>query len=276
MKSARNTLKDRNGFHLNKWFLDCVTDEGEAWIFYAAELRWHGLKVPYTSSMHYTPNAGTALHSRFRRISMPEKSGQSIHWQDVQFGVSGSWKAAAPSLKSRLVKSEDGYLDWNCLQPMSKVEMNIDGRIVEGSGYAEQLIMTIEPWKIPMDELRWGRYTSGTDNIVWIELRGSERQQWLWLNDERLCRSTIEDDQIVIPEKGLILELKKDVVLESEKKILNVVKRLLRFVPGFNRSMPSRFLNSDESKWLSQGVLRKEAEVISTGWAIHECVRFED
>ena len=205
---------------------------------------------------------------------MPVKTGQSIHWQDARFGISGNWEATTSSLKARLFKSGDGFLDWNCLQPTSKVQLNVNGRMVEGLGYAEQLVMTVEPWKIPMDELRWGRYTSRTDNIVWIELRGRERQQWLWLNDERFCRTTIEDDHIAIPERGLILELEKGVVLESEKKILNVVKRLLRFLPGFNKSMPSRFLNSDESKWLSRGVLRKGGEVMSTGWAIHECVRF--
>ena len=275
MKDDRIAEK-RTGFHLEKWFLDCVSEEGEVMIFYAANLRWHKWKVPYTSWLHYAGSSDAVVNSRFTKINIPEREGESIQWQDDRFGVSGSWEAIAPPLNARLFDSEDGYLDWHCYQPLSRVRLNLKDRIVEGLGYAEKLILSVEPWKIPMDELRWGRYCSEEDNIVWIELRGEGEKQWLWHNGERLNTVKIEDGKLMMPDKGLALELDKRIVLESEKKIFNVVKSLLSFIPGFSRSMSSRFLMSDESKWCSHGVLRKNNNVVSQGWAIHECINFKD
>ena len=35
-------------------------------------------------------------------------------------------------------------------------------------------------------------------NMVWIELREKDKQQWLWLNGEKIENCIIEDDRIVI------------------------------------------------------------------------------
>ncbi len=275
MKDDRIARK-RGGFHLEKWFLDCVTEEGEVMIFYAAKLKWHRWEVPYTSWLDYSSSSDTLFKSRLRRITIPQRAGELIQWQDDRFGVSGTWDAMTPPLNARLFDSKDGCLDWYCYQPMSRVRLILKDRTVEGKGYAEKLILSVEPWKIPMEELRWGRYCSEQDNIVWIELRGEQQQQWLWYNGEKLRAANIEDGKLMMSDKGLVLELDRGIVLESEKKIFNVVKGLLRFIPGFNRSMPSRFLMSDASKWCSRGVLRKNNNVVSQGWAIHECVNFKD
>jgi len=276
MGTSSNTIKERSGFRISKWYLDCVTDEGEAMIFYAAQLNWHGFQVPYTSWLHYKPTTGTTVQSRLRRINMPKKDGESICWQDSRFGISGSWEAITPALNARLFNSDDGYLDWSCYQPVSRVRLSINDRIIEGLGYAEQLILTVEPWKIPMEELRWGRYGTGSDSIVWIELRGVEQKQWVWYNGESTGNIDIQDNKLVIPERNLILDLDKGVVLESEKKIFNVVKTLLNYIPGFNKSMPSKFLMSDEFKWRSKAILKEGDKVKSKGWAIHECVKFRN
>ena len=273
-KNTEIVDEKKSKFYLEKWFLDCVTEEGEVLIFYAAQLKWHRWQVPYTSSLHYDPSSGMDVQSRFRAISMPEKEDQLIRWQDSNFGISGNWDALTPAINARLFDSDKGYLDWYCYQPRSRVSLHLKGRRVEGYGYAEKLIMTVEPWQIPMDELRWGRYGSKGDSIVWIEMKGPRDQLWLWYNGERLSTVGIEDEQLMMPDKGLVLELDKGVVLESEKKIRNVVQSLLRHIPGFNKSMTSRFLMSEESKWCSRGLLRNDDKVVSNGWAIHECVNF--
>ena len=114
-----------------------------------------------------------------------------ITWSDRQFGVSGCWKSLTTPVNARLFDSGEGFIDWKCHQPASNVTLKFNERTIEGIGYAEQLILTVPPWKIPMDELRWGRFGSSGNQMVWIELREEEKWQWLWLNGEKIknCKS---------------------------------------------------------------------------------------
>jgi hypothetical protein len=178
-------------------------------------------------------------------------------------------------VRARIFDSGEGFLDWNCFQPASKVQLRMNGNRLEGSGYAEQLILTALPWKIPMDELRWGRFGSDENNMVWIELKEKEKRQWLWLNGEKVENCIIEDRYIRLPEKDLVLNLDRGIVLESEKKIFAVVEKLIRYIPGFNKIMPLNFLMADEYKWLSKGQLQANNKTLSNGMAIHELVNFK-
>ena len=113
MGSITNPDKVRDKFYLKKWFLDCVSEEGEAMIFYAAKLKWHGLVVPYTSWLHHNPVAGTSQRSRFHNIHMPEKNDRSIYWKDSRFQIDGKWDTHVSPIQARLFESDEGYLDWN-------------------------------------------------------------------------------------------------------------------------------------------------------------------
>jgi len=264
----------RYNFHLSKWFLDFIGNNGETMIFYAAKLSWKGIAVHYASWIHYDPESGVKISSHFRNVQVPEKKGKLITWHDVEFKVSGSWESVANPLQARLFDADDGYLDWNCFQPASKVQLKIEDKIIEGKGYAEQLILTTPPWHIPMNDLRWGRFHSLHDTMVWIELRKENKQQWLWLNGEKIINCSIEDDHISSPEKNFLLKLDRGVVLESEKKIFQVAHTLLRHLPGFNKLMPANFLMAHSHKWLSKGEFQKNGGKVTQGMAIHEWVNF--
>jgi len=196
---ADGTLNEQYGiFHLSKWFLDFTGDHGEAMIFYAAKLRWYGITIGYTSWLKYDPDSGVKLKSRFSQVKMPVLNDGIITWKDPGFRISGTWKSEASMIQARLFESPEGYLDWKCYQPASKVDLLINNERIAGEGYAEQLILTAPPWKIPMDELRWGRFVSENNKIVWIELRRTEKKQWLWLNGEKIGNCCIEDGKIEI------------------------------------------------------------------------------
>jgi len=261
-------------FHLSKWFLDFVGESGEVMIFYSAKLIWRGLSVSYTSWLDYQAATGVQFKSGFRNVQVPQTNDEVITWNDPKFGVSGTWKSLATMIQTKLVDTEEGYLDWKCYQPASKVQLRINERVLEGRGYAEQLILTLPPWKIPMDELRWGRYGSDENNMVWIELREKEKKQWLWLNGEKIENCIIEDDCISMPDKELVLTLDRGVLLESEKKIFSVVEKLIHYLPGFNKIMPLKFIMADEFKWFSKGQLQKNNKTLSEGTTIHELLNF--
>jgi hypothetical protein len=271
-----NSIETMNGsFHLNKWYLDFIGENGEAMIFYAAKLTWHGISVSYTSWLQY--DAATEVHvkSRFRDVNMPQKKDGIIVWNDLKFGVSGRWSSLANMLQAKIYDSEYGSLDWKCYQPTSKVQLKIGDKYLAGKGYAEQLILTTPPWNIPMDELRWGRFGSNENTIVWIELREKEKKQWLWLNGDKIENSIIEDECIIIPHKDHVLYLNSGIVLEEEKKIFSVVEKIVRYIPGFKKVVPIKFLMADEYKWLSKGELHSKNKIISKGMAIHELVNFK-
>lgn len=275
MSSDKKSNTHQRNFHLNKWFLDFVGENGEAMVFYAAKLTWGGLVVPYASWLHYDPNNGVSQKSRFRNVQMPKQKDSLITWSDSKFGVEGNWQSLAKLLQARLFESKEGYLDWNCFQPSSKVQLKINNRILEGRGYAEQLILTATPWKIPMNELRWGRFGSIEEQMVWIEIKKEEdKRKWLWLNGEEIKNCIIKDDYISIPEKKLILKLDQGIVLESEKKIFSVVEKLLRHIPGFGKLMPVKFLMADNHKWLSKAEFQKNGSPFTRGMSIHEWVNF--
>jgi len=274
MTEEKLTNAPVGNFHLSKWFLDFTGESGEAMIFYSAKLTWHRWSASYTSWLDYNPGSRVEVKSRFRKVNIPQLKGTQITWNDSIFGISGIWKSAAPMIEARIYNSEEGFLDWKCFQPASKVRLQLNGRILEGSGYAEQLILTVPPWKIPMDELRWGRFVSNDNNLVWIELREKTRYKWLWINSDKISDCTIEDDRILIPERNLVLHLDRGVTLESEKKISSVVGKVIRYIPGFNKVMPIGFLMADEIKWLSRGELQNNSSTIVSGRAIHELVKF--
>ena len=196
MITAQTNGSSGGDFLLSKWFLDFVGDEGEAMIFYAAKLKWHGWSVSYASWLRYNPASGVLLKSRFQNVSLPVIEDNLIIWNDPRFGVSGTWRSMADRIKTRLFDSEEGCVEWNCYQPASKVQLKIKDKILNGRGYAEQLIMTVLPWKIPMDELRWGRFGSENMNMVWIELVGKENpvvKQQMALNNPNFSPATLAD-----------------------------------------------------------------------------------
>lgn len=264
----------RSNFHLNKWYLDFIGDNGETMIFYAAKLSWKGIAVHYASWLFYNPDSGVTAKSHFRNVQLPKKKDKLITWEDDTFNVSGSWASTSKPILARLFDVDDGYLDWNCFQPSSKVQLKIKDKIIQGKGYAEQLILTTPPWQLPMNNLRWGRFHSLHDTIVWIDLRKENKQQWLWLNGEKITNCNIEDDHISSTVKNFSLKLDRGVVLESEKKILQVMQNLLRDLPGFNKLMPSKFIMADNHKWLSKAEFKKNGGDVTQGIAIHEWSNF--
>lgn len=266
----------KGGFHLDKWFLDFVGEEGETYIFYAAKLKWHRIVVPYTSIIHYDPQKGVNVMSRFKKVQMPQQSNNClIKWSDPVHHVEGSWSANSIPIQQRIYSSGEGYLDWFCYQPASDVTLNIHGKKLKGKGYAEQLILTATPWSIPMDELRWGRFGSDAGSMVWIELKGFQTKSWLWFNGKQVDNFSISDNELILSDENIKLQLDMGVVLESENKIHSVTKNLMNFIPGFNKLMPLQFLMAEEHKWLSKGLLIKGKEIISNGYAIHELVNFK-
>lgn len=261
-------------FYLNKWYLDFTGDDGEAMIFYSAKLDLNHWTADYTSWLNYDPASGATVKSRFSDVPATPLPGNEIVFNDERNSVTGRWVARADMIRSRIFESAEGFLDWICCQPASDVTIELPGRTLKGSGYAEQIITTVPPWKIHMDGLLWGRFVSDGYNLVWISLGEAELQNRVWLNGGLTCNCIIENDFIRIPGMNLELRMDRGVTLESERKVLSIVARVIRFVPVLHKVMPFRFLTAGGSKWLSRSELRINDIAVATGISIHEFVNF--
>jgi hypothetical protein len=67
---------------------------------------------------------------------------------------------------------------WECLLPVAQVTglptaSAAARKSIEHWGYGERLTLTMEPWHIPADEVRWGRIAHPTLSVVWIDWRGA-------------------------------------------------------------------------------------------------------
>lgn len=274
MSGDKSANEQAGKFYLNKWYLDFTGDDGEAMIFYSARLNLNHWSADYTSWLNYHPVSGVKVKSRFGDVPATPLPGNEIVFNDEVNSLTGRWNAGAKMIHSRIFESAEGFLDWICWQPASNVTIELPGRTLKGNGYAEQIIMTVPPWKIHMDGLLWGRFVSDGYNLVWISLGKDASQNRLWLNGELTGSCLIENDFIRIPDMDLELMMDRGVILESEKKVLSIAARTIRFIPVLHKVMPFRFLTAGGSKWLSRSELRIKGSDVAAGMSIHEFVNF--
>lgn len=261
-------------FFLEKWFLDLVTEAGETQIFYAAHLRWRAISLQYASWLWLFKSQKTGQKSRLRNVQLPILTNNSIKYSDAPYRVEGTWIANAGSIKALIFESDEGNIEWTCFQPSSTVYLKVNDTEWKGLGYVEKIKIPFYPWKMPIQQLRWGRFVSAKDYLVWIELKSETTKQWVWYNGEKMQKGILSDQEISIPEKHILLQFTDTTIIESEKKIYNVVKKIFRFLPGFYKLIPTGFLMADENKWRSRGIL-KNKNTCTEGWVIHELVNFK-
>jgi hypothetical protein len=256
-------------FLLSKWYLDCVSEEGSALICYAASLRWRSLSLSYSSVLRRQADGRAETCTTLQEFAPPEVNCSSVRWLSQGLKVEGKWDAVSQPVKQTLLESADGKIEWNCLQPRSRAEVRFGtGSGLKGLGYVEHLTMTIAPWRLPFDELRWGRFLSEEDALVWIGWSGAESFNLSFHNGTRIYNAAIAENKFAAGAMSVSL-FENSVLREGA-----LVKTALSMIPGINKLFPLRILQARECKWLSRGLLKQPDAEESRGWAIHEVVRW--
>lgn len=203
---------------------------------YRAELRWGGVRVHYTSLL---PGGATSLRS----TPEPEASGNTVTWHVPRFGLEARWESLDPPFRTELGR----HVDWHCLAPRARADVRIGTRSISGLGYVEHLTLTVPPWRLPIQELRWGRLLDGSSSVVWIDWCGPEPHK------VTLRNGAPGDAEMPVLTPGRVL---RDGALGST---------ILQRIPALARTLPGRVLAIHETKWLTRS---------GDGWAIHEVVRW--
>ncbi len=255
-------------FRLRKWYLDCVSARGEAFIGYSARLRWGGLRLGYASAL-LTPAAGDALESHtFFPGAAPAGGVRGVAWRCRRLGVRGAWRSRSEPVRRLLLGDAAAGIAWECVAPSAATRIRAPAGTLAGLGYAEELTLTLEPWRLPFHTLHWGRFLAPSATWVWIVWEGDAGERLL-LRDARIGAPAEFAPCRIVGEDGDSLELTRERVLRSGA----IVSPALRSVGRLMKRLPTRFLSAREEKGLSRGRLRVPGSPPITGWAIHEIVR---
>ncbi len=131
--------------------------------------------------------------------------------------------------------------------------------------------MTIPPWRLPIRELRWGRFLAddGRASAVWIDWRGPRALSFAAANGAPCAAAEIGETRVVLGDPPATVDMTDPRVLRDGPLARTVLGR----IPGLRKRLPVRILETRETKWLSRGALEREG-IRRAGWAVHEVVRW--
>jgi len=255
-------------FVLTKWYLDCVDAGGRAAIGYWASLQLHGLAISWHSVATYEPGQPPRERTSLHRVRAPRRSGDTITWASHALGCAFTLDATLPAATIPLLDEPRGRIDWRCEAPAARVTVTTqDGAPLEGAGYAECLVMTVLPWQLPFDQLRWGRWLSldARRSVVWIDWRGERPSRWALVDGVERTDVMVRDDGIAF--SGATLPL-RDARTLHERTLGDIVGR----IKPLAALLPDALLALHEHKWCGAASLH-HGESHVNGWAIHESVQ---
>ena len=249
-------------FHLAKWYLDYVTEAGDVEIAYTGTAHWGPVRLHYSSILEAAEGRVRKRHS-LRPQPPPEQQDSTISWRSKALNCDTTWEAAAPPVRETVYRSTKGSVEWNCLMPLARAK----ARERTGLGYVEHLEMTIPPWELPIRTLRWGRFASASDYVIWIDWQGEFSRRIVYRNGETIPCATIEDDRLEAEDRTRLL-MDRSLVLRDGP----LGTTALSVVPGIRGMFPARLLRMTECKWRSRARLERTGKAPVEGWAIHEVV----
>jgi hypothetical protein len=253
-------------FTLSKWYMDCVTDEGDAAIVYCAKIDWRGVHLHLCSVL-----SGTGGNFRTRTSISPYRVDAvdgHIAADLGKLGVIGTWESDSLPFERVVYEQEEGNVRWNCLQPRSIARVHLGDRTLRGLGYAESLTLSIMPWKLPLKHLRWGRFVSPQDSLAWVDWQGSYSTRFAIHCGRECALLSVSDAEVTVPDATLRIE--PGIPLRSG----SLGETILPDVAPLGKLFPHSLFNVVERKWLSRGVLSTK-DRSSAGWVIHEVVQWK-
>ncbi len=266
-------------FALTKWYLDCVAESGGSAIGYWAALRW-GRVTAVWQAIAFDDPAGPPAHRREVSLAPsavkssltaePAWANGSLRWDSPALGCRLSFLPSLRPFGARLLDSDGGTVDWHPEAAAAAVSVDCDGRQpFHGTGYAERLVLTVPPWRLPLDELRWGRWVSldASRSIVWIDWRGTPPRTFMFVDGVRVSADRISDDRVAWGSEALALSGRQELHRRPLGDLIGPLRRVAS-------RLPAGWLALEDRKWRSRGTLIGGGSGSSIGWAIHEEVKW--
>jgi hypothetical protein len=257
-------------FRLVKWYFDCVVADGRVVIGYWASIAWRGIALTWQNITVFEPGGTPISRSSLRPSPSPEVVSDTIVWNAGALSARAQIDSTQRPIEERLLASESGVVDWRVVAPAALVTVKLDGyEHLQGSGYAERIEMTIPPWRLPIRELRWGRWVDGSANhsLVWIDWAGSSPRSWVFLDGFRVPCAVVTGDGVGSALAELVL---------GERRVLHTraLAEIAATIPPLEAMLPKSILALQETKWCSAAALLRQGSSTTPGSSIYELAVF--
>ncbi|MFZ4400036.1 MAG: hypothetical protein ACOYO1_08390 [Bacteroidales bacterium] len=256
-------------FKLEKLYLDCIDKDGNCFIVYWANLDFYFINLKYSGSIFSDSLNKSIENSSLKRIQKPIINNL-IHFNNASLHLNANWERKEKAVSLLLYKDEKGkYVNWNCHHPKTMTNIIYNGNTFQGWGYAETLTMNIKPWQLPIDELRWGRYLSENNTIIWIHWKGNYPVNKVFYNGILFEDAVFDEKSICFDQRRTLVEFQNKTIIRKGK-IANVLARMPWLKLIFNR----KILNTIEIKYKAKSSLSINTKVIDNGWSLFEIVEW--
>lgn len=250
---------------VEKWYLDCVTADGAGMIGYAVRMRVGPLALRCSEALLWRAGNPADMNRVMPGGRLPTEMPDGIVWRSRAIDAKGRWCPCGLGIPTVILYEEAaGRIEWKCFCPAAQTMVSVGSNHLEGLGYVERLVITLPLAKLPIRELRWGRFIAGEQNCVWIQWRGPIERGWCYHNGRAVDAVMPDPHELVWNGHRLRLDqgttLRTGCVLETAFKDAGWLRWLL----------PRAVRGIEETKWCSAGVLTDEHGHEHAGWAIHE------
>ena len=257
-------------FTLSKWYFDCVAPDGRVVIGYWASLAWRRLAFTWQNVVLYEAGKPPARRSSLVPAPPPDVSGDAIRWRAPALGCVIDVKSRQRPIEERLLDDSTGVVEWRAEAPAAVVSVELRGFTpVQGPGYAERILVTVPPWRLPIRELRWGRWidAASSRSVVWIDWRGESPRTWVFV-DGHVAPSAVVTDEGV--SAGVLN------VVVGERRTLEALSfsQIAATIPPLQAVVPKSLLALRQTRWCSNATLEEGHSAALSGRAIHEVVVF--
>ena len=264
--SGKALQRTPDNFRLSKWYADCIDESGLTVIAYYGVARWRGIAFHYSCLLELLGNAPPRARYSVAKNVAPTFDGSTLSWNSKALAFAGTWQTIDAGQTETIWSSGEGTVEWHCLQPRAKAEIRWCGNgVLTGLGYTERVEMTLPPWKLPIQELHWGRFLSDTDSLVWMDWKGPFAKRLL-LHKGKKTDGEVTAGEISLGSAGR-LSLDRGTVLRTG----SLGSTALAAIAGAKKLLPYRILRVQETKWRSRAAF-KQGTRDSRGWSIHEVV----
>ncbi|MFI5205295.1 MAG: hypothetical protein ACHQF2_12425, partial [Flavobacteriales bacterium] len=233
-------------------------------IVYTAKVKWRGLLIHYNAYMVVYADGKTESVSAMSKVEPPVLKENLLTWK--WRNLEGTWYGSAEGIREDLLNNDLGKIDWNCFFPLAKAEIKISNKLFTGNGYCEKMEMSIPPWKLPINELYWGRFVSNNTYITWIEWKGPQPKKTLFINGKRT-------DNFELSNHGIVFGVNQLKFL-SPKQVRkgNLASTVFKSFGWVKRIFPVKSLYMKEYKYTSGGELYTNGTLTEKGKTIYERV----
>ncbi|HEX5716518.1 MAG TPA: hypothetical protein VF179_10185 [Thermoanaerobaculia bacterium] len=242
--------------------------EARAVIGYWASLAWRGVALTWQNVTLFEPGKAPVSRSSLASASPPGAGGGAISWRAEALGCGMDFELRLPPIEERLLEKDAGIVEWRVEAPAAEVSVSLRGFApLRGTGYAERILITIPPWRLPIRELRWGRWIdeAASRSVVWIDWRGESPRTWVFVDGIAAGPSEVTDESVRGGASQVVL---------GERRALQArtLAEIASSIPPLRAVVPRSFLGLRQSRWCSDGILREGDAAPLAGRAIHEVV----